>query len=274
MTMAITDSDRKAIGDFFRQYGEAWKDGLEVLERDYDVTISGTGGKYRLDCTPKSIAGWDVQIKMSIGKHPMMTSFVKIPDGEEPSQPEKDLVDRMLVNLKQVWVLDPVMINPVKMGHDTYSSPDVPIIVDLARGVDGFRDHYNITWRKRKEHPVLYLSAKEDPWESFSIGFDPKKGRILELVEKTVPQEKIKFLSPEEYQEIETALKKYGNFGVYGRVDRDLELLQKEFNVSIDVDPFKIRVRLWPYSSGGHSFSFSIDRKTGMINDVFVGELH
>lgn len=273
MTAAVRDTDRKAIGDFVRQYGEAWKDGLAVLERDFNIAIKGSRGKFRIDCSPKSDAGWDARVDLSIGKNHRMMFSIKIPDGEEPGQQEKDLVDRALANLKQVWVLDPVMINPVKTSDDAYSSPPVPIVIDLSRGLDGLKDHYAVTWRKRNQHPVLYLSAQEIHWESFSIAFDSRRGRILELIEKSLPQKKIRFLSPEEHQEIESALKKHGDFGVYGRVDRNLESLRKEFNMSIAIEPSRIHVRLTPHSGRGHDFSFAIDRKTGMIDDVAVGEL-
>ena len=104
------------------------------------------------------------------------------------------------------------------------------------------------------------LTKKEMPVEKFSrekISYegDPsKKSESIDFVDK--------------------ALRKHGNFDVYGDLSGGLEELSKDMRIKIIDKDIYYSIDIYPSSGvGGHDFSFKIDKETGQISDVVVGEI-
>ncbi len=75
---------------------------------------------------------------------------------------------------------------------------------------------------------------------------------------------------------VDEALKKYGDFGVYGDLSSGLEELVKDkLIIEITLETTNYFISIYPENTdlGGHDFSFSIDKETGLISDVAVGEI-
>jgi hypothetical protein len=72
---------------------------------------------------------------------------------------------------------------------------------------------------------------------------------------------------------IDQALREHGDLGVYGDLSAGLEALEADFVVTIHAKVFGWYVDAYPHSGEGHDFGFNVNRVTGKISDVVVGEL-
>jgi len=59
---------------------------------------------------------------------------------------------------------------------------------------------------------------------------------------------------------------------VYGDLRDGVEALIRKMNVNIEEETGRYSIDIFPKNaSGGHGFSFTVDRKTGKRSDVVVG---
>ena len=75
---------------------------------------------------------------------------------------------------------------------------------------------------------------------------------------------------------VDSALKKYGDFGVYGDLSSGLEeLIKNNFIIKITDEETIYFISIYPENTdlGGHDFAFDIDKETGIISNVAVGEI-
>jgi hypothetical protein len=72
---------------------------------------------------------------------------------------------------------------------------------------------------------------------------------------------------------LDKVLKEQGDLGVYGNLSIGLERLTKEFYIEIKDEKDYYSIDIYPKSYAGHDFSFSIDKNTGKISDLCVGEI-
>ncbi len=72
---------------------------------------------------------------------------------------------------------------------------------------------------------------------------------------------------------VDQSLKSYGNFGVYGDLSSGLKKLSKENEIEIREMENSYHLSIAPNSKTGHDFSFQIDKKTGKISNLAVGNL-
>ena len=73
---------------------------------------------------------------------------------------------------------------------------------------------------------------------------------------------------------LDKVLKEEGDFGVYGDLSDGLETVVKDMNVKIVEEKDYYSVSIYPKkATGGHDFSFTIDKKREKRSDVIVGEV-
>ncbi len=72
---------------------------------------------------------------------------------------------------------------------------------------------------------------------------------------------------------VDAAIRKGGDFGVYGDMREGLDALEKEFVVTIRESGDYYEVDLGPRSGEGHDFNFRVSKETGAISDLAVGEI-
>jgi len=73
---------------------------------------------------------------------------------------------------------------------------------------------------------------------------------------------------------IDRALKEQGDLGVYGDLSGGINEIAEKMYVKISEHDDSYSVSIWPKSGkGGHDFSFTVDKSTGMMSDVAVGEI-
>ena len=74
---------------------------------------------------------------------------------------------------------------------------------------------------------------------------------------------------------LDEALKKGGDFDVYGDLSSGIENLVEVFRVTVTVSKKEYFIDCGPFSGSGHDFQFSINKKSKSIdkNSVCVGEV-
>ncbi|OUS03830.1 hypothetical protein A9Q81_06795 [Gammaproteobacteria bacterium 42_54_T18] len=73
---------------------------------------------------------------------------------------------------------------------------------------------------------------------------------------------------------LDQVLKEQGGLGVYGDLSDGVGVLIKDMNIRIVQEKDHYSIDIYPKStSGGHDFSFTIDRKTRKMSGVVVGSV-
>ena len=81
------------------------------------------------------------------------------------------------------------------------------------------------------------------------------------------------WLSAKEVEFLEDAMRKNGDFGVYGSVQDGLRSLVTHMEVSMKEDDENWEVSAYPRDDHGHFLEFPINKVTGEIDDVAAGHL-
>ena len=73
---------------------------------------------------------------------------------------------------------------------------------------------------------------------------------------------------------LDKVLKEQGDLGVYGNLRGGVEEISKEMKIKIKEEVNYYFIDIFPKSNtGGHDFSFTIDKKTEKMSHVVVGEV-
>lgn len=73
---------------------------------------------------------------------------------------------------------------------------------------------------------------------------------------------------------IDRVLKEQGDLGVYGDLSGGINEITERMYIKISEHDDSYAVSIWPKSGkGGHDFSFTVDKSTGRMSDVAVGEI-
>ncbi len=72
---------------------------------------------------------------------------------------------------------------------------------------------------------------------------------------------------------IEEGLRLNGDFGVYGDLSIEIEVLLQENYMTVTNNKLSLNISIAPDSQSGHDFSFTINKSSLEINDLIVGEV-
>jgi hypothetical protein len=73
---------------------------------------------------------------------------------------------------------------------------------------------------------------------------------------------------------LDRALREQGDLGVYGDLSDGLQTLTKEMAIMVKEESNCYSIDISPKDpTGGHDFSFTIDKQTGKMSDAVIGEV-
>lgn len=174
---------------------------------------------------------------------------------------------------------------------------DINVVVYRGISLDNVKARYPVIKEKKQDYRYLeYEKAikyfddtiKENILPEVTLKIQKTRDIIInelgkdnektKLTDNLIKEENIYYKGSSQKEKIipfiDSSLKKYGDFGVYGDLSAGLGELTQDCSVRIDESTGYYYVSIAPVSGdGGHDFSFKINMKTGEIRDVVVGEI-
>ncbi|MDH5652117.1 MAG: hypothetical protein OEZ39_09695 [Gammaproteobacteria bacterium] len=265
-------ADKKEINRILLNYGQKWAGGIAHMEQDYTITLTKTADSYVLDATLKLPPAISVTQTLARSGDGFRAEPYRLPELRELNHEELATIDDILKKTRQLILLT--------------SSNGYLKVVDTSQGYkeiakqqineseqETVADEITIATRKNGEFAILYYRKKWDPW--FCLWFDLDKKQIGGANWIDIPMNNGGYLAPADVEFIDHALKKHGDFGVYGNVTGGLLEQAKYFQVQINHDP---KNKLWlidinPHDGHGHFLQFYIDKTTGKIGGMSAGHI-
>jgi len=275
----MKEQDRKKINKLFSHYGSKWSKGIEQIEKDYDVVISRTNREYSLEISSKLPPA--LKLSMHLGDdekgNPTFTfdPGFTYPPTPELTKDELKAVDQILKTRKQIWMVTPgnqyLQVFDLSSGLHSFDKQRFEEVSRHKTGKPISYKHTLVT-RKNGQFAVLYLKYSEW-WDSvFCIWIDQDKKIIAGANWIDVPMGRGFLLSVEDFNFIDQALRKNGDFGVYGSVTEGLLALSKHFQIQLsDSNEGNWWLHITPFDGHGHFLGFSIDKATGSIGSPLAG---
>jgi hypothetical protein len=250
---SMTPEQRPLVATKLRAFGSGWA--LENLEKRFTLAVTETPLEYEIGLTARGASGlWTVKhlLKEKTG---LSGENLAIPAGEELTPAQRSQADAILKQMRTVWLHQP----------NGRTEP-----LDLATGIAALAGKRTVTTRAREVFAVFYMKSA-DPMDQdlFVVEVDLAARRITEACWQSVPPNETGMIAPEDIALVDTAMRKYGDFGVYGNVTAGLVALSKTSGIVITPSSTHISVALG--AEGGHDLSFRVDRKTGKLEGVAAG---
>lgn len=250
---SMTPEQRTILAVKLRSWGSGWA--LENLEKQLTLSVTETPAEYLLTFTARGASGLHTVkhlLKQEIG---LSGEELAIPDGDELTAAQRAQADEIIAATRTLWLHQP--------GGRTEP-------VDVSTGIAALAGKRAVTTRARGGFAVFYMKGAP-PLEqaTFAVAVDLAGHRVTEARLHEVPPNETDLISPEDIALVDTAMKKHGDFGVYGKVTEGLVALSKTSGIVIRPNPTTISVAIG--ASGGHDLSFSVNRRTGTLDGVAAG---
>lgn len=260
----MTPEQRPLVATKLREFGSGWA--LENLERRFTLAVTETPLEYEIRLTARGVSGlWTVKHLLKQGTG-LSGERLAIPAGEELSPAQRSQADSILKQVKTVWLHQPSgRTAPIDLSRGVEALPEI----DLMTATTGHANRRPLTTRARDGFAVFYLKSVDPIADLFVVEVDLSARRISEACWQDVPPNPTGMIAPEDIALVDTAMKRYGDFGVYGNVTAGLMALSKTSGIVITPSPTHISVALG--AEGGHDLSFNVDRKTGKLEGVAAG---
>ena len=261
---SLTPEQRTALATKLRAFGSGWA--LENLEKRVTLAAEETPSEYAITLTARGASGLRTVKHLLKDTSGLSGERLSIPEGTELTPAQRSQAESILTRTKALWLRQPA-------GHtgpiDTSRGLDALVDIDLETVITGLAQKRILTTRARDGFAVLYLTSLDRNADLFVVEIDLVAGRIADACWQSVPPNETGMISPEDIALIDTAMRKYGDFGVYGNVTAGLVAMSKTSGIVITPTPTNISVALG--AEGGHDLSFTVDRKTGKLEGVAAG---
>ena len=269
----ITDEDRAFLNENFTRFGEAWRPGLDGLEKFFQLSLTKKRKAFLIDLVSLGWPGLRFQITVQRKDGRMSHTGPDLPKGNPLDSADLERVNECLSSIGELWVLEPLNSRC--------------LCLDLSSGLVGLRSDEQISshWvdgadqlRPRKVDTrwvdgmaVLYLTDEQWAGEMICIGLDLERAEIVGVEYVDLPPGSGRYLCAEDVAFFDQSLKEHGDFGVYGNLTPGLRWLIEHFEVNIKPGDGGYDVSANPRDNHGHFFNFWIEEKTGRIDGVAAG---
>jgi len=260
----MTPEQRTVLATKLRAFGSGWA--LENLERRFTLAVTETPLEYEIRLTARGASGLWTMKHLLKEKTGLSGERLAIPSGEELSPAQRSQADAILKQSKTAWLHQPSgRTAPIDLSKGIESLTEI----DLMTATTGHAERRSVTTRARDGFSVFYLKSVDPSADLFVVEVDLAARRIAEACWQDVPPNPTGMIAPEDIALVDSGMKRYGDFGVYGNVTAGLMALSKTSGIVITPSPTHISVSLG--AEGGHDLSFRVDRKTGKLAGVAAG---
>lgn len=260
----LTPERRTLLDAKLRAFGPGWA--LDNLERRFTIALNETPLEYEIELTARGASGLRTVKHLQKETSGLRGERLAIPEGEELTPTQRREAESILVRTKALWLRQP-------SGHtgpiDSSRGLDALVDIDLETVITGLAQKRILTTRSRNGFAVLYLTSIDRIADLFVVEIDLAARRVAEACWQSVPPNETGMIPPEDITLVDTAMRKYGDFGVLGNVTAGLMAMSKTSGIVITPTPTKISVALG--AEGGHDLSFTVDRKTGKLEGIAAG---
>ena len=248
----LTAEQRGVLEPELRRYGSGWT--LSDIEKVYTVQATAIRGGYDLLFVARGHSGLFSAPRILIGGT-FSGSQLNLPEGPELTEAQRDQADSALRAARELWLI---------------GSGDECQRLDLREGLTSIVGQGTLQTRLHDGRAVLMVTHERgDP---FVVVVDLEERKILEASHRSMPPILGRgMLDMDEVTFIDQALRRHGDFGVYGNVTRGLRALVEDSRVRITRAEDHYGIGIYTHDGHGHDFSFSIDRTTGVIENMAAG---
>lgn len=243
---------RAALAPRLRAYGSGWE--LDRIERAFTITVDERPEAYVLTFTARGASG--LWAERTLDK---VDGFggpeLALPAGPALTPAQQAEVDAILRATGTVW-----------LSREGAFAP-----LDVSTGVAGVVGAGALETRWRDGLAVLYVRRGHDP--IFVLAIDPARRRVTEAGGRDLPPGDSALVPAEEVVFIDAALRRHGDFGVYGNVTAGLTALLHASALSLGRGPGYYSMVVSPRDGHGHELAFRIDARTGVISGLSAGHL-
>ncbi|MBK6923609.1 MAG: hypothetical protein IPH07_39855 [Deltaproteobacteria bacterium] len=252
MKSSLTPAQRRTLGPRLRAYGSGWD--LANLEQFMDIRVSQTPKGHQLTLTMRGASG--LRSVYQLDDENFSGELLQIPPGDELTAAQLADVEAIIRAHRTLWIHRP-------------EGRTVP--VDVSRGMAALIEKGPRQTRLRGRHAVVYSRASSDEPTIFVLAVDLTKRRVTEAAWYDVPPHQTGLIPPEDIAVIDTAMRRHGDFGVYGSVTAGLVTLAKTSTIVLQRQERDYWVQVLPPGGHGHEFAFRVDLKTATISGASAG---
>jgi hypothetical protein len=253
MNSSLTPAQRQTLGPRLRAYGSGWD--VANLERFMDIDVAQTAKGHVLTLTMRGASGLRSVYRLD-EKGGLSGESLQIPPGDELTAAQLANVEAIIAAHRTLWIHRP-------------EGRTVP--VDVSRGMAALLEPGPRQTRLRGRHAVVYSRASSDEPTIFVLAVDLTKRRVTEAAWHDVPPHPTGLIPPEHITVIDTAMRRHGDFGVYGSVTAGLVTLAKASTIVLERVDRGYWVQVLPPGGHGHEFSFRVDLATATISGASAG---
>jgi hypothetical protein len=260
MTSPLSQADRDFLQQNFARFGEAWRPGLDMLERHFTLEADRKWRTFELRLTTRDVFG--LRYTLTVGRKDggMRHSRPALPEGPPLSPEELAQVDGILEETAELWLLEPLNSECRR--------------IDLADGLAGLRGGRGLSTRRRGDRALLFLEEREVGGELFCASVDLARRELEEIRWWDLPPAaQGRRLRPEEIEFIDRYLRLNGDFGVYGSVTAGLRALAEHFELTIRDEADAYHFSVVPRDGHGHFLHFAMDKGSGSIGAAAAGHM-
>jgi hypothetical protein len=259
MARGLADEDRDFLQKNFARYGEAWKPGFDMLERSFIVQVQKKWSTFLFTLTTRDVFKITYVLKVGRKHGSLQSDPPKLPQAPEFGPDELALVDQVLKNSKELWLLEPLNSECQWIQLDT--------------GLAGLRGERSLTTRRIGNQALLFFKGAEFDWGLFCVCIDLTQQALVDIAWWELPPSPGMWLPPDEVARIDQYLRANGDFGVYGNVTSGLRDLARYFQLQIRSATTSYHFSVTPRDGHGHFLHFSMDKTTGKIDGCAAGHL-
>ena len=227
------------------------------MEKDFEVQVRVLQDRYELRLTTRATPRVRFIENVTKEHGSMYGSGPQLPEGPELNAGDFSRLDRILRNLGELWMLEPLN--------------NVCEITDLTGGADGLKGDRNMSTRRLDDLAVLYFSDPQGFGDYFCVSVDFQTEQIKEALWVDLPLYPGHLLTAQERDFLDRGLRENGSFGVYGNVTQGLRALVTEFETRITIRDHSYGFYAEPVDGYGHWLAFGMDAKTGEIYNSAAG---
>ncbi|MBX7196912.1 MAG: hypothetical protein K1X94_32985 [Sandaracinaceae bacterium] len=255
----LTAAQRAALQPMLARYGSGWW--LTSLETQYTLAIVETPTEHTLELTARGGSGLRGVVHV-LREGELRHDRLEIPAGPELSAEDRAAAERIVVAARTAWIND-------LEGRTR--------VVDLARGLSALLGDTPRQSRRLGGMAVFYTQA-DDFSPLLAVVVDLAGSRLVEVAWHDVPPTNATGLvPPADIAAIDEAMRRHGDFGVYGDVTPGLVAMARDHGVSVRPSQTagRYEVTVSSRDGNGHTLGFHVDVATrtlgGMTAEHSVG---
>lgn len=253
MTSSLTPAQREVLGPRLRAYGSGWE--LASIERSMTIDAQELSNDIVLTFTVRGASGLRSVYRLD-QQNGLTGETLQIPPGDELTSAQLASVEAIVAEARTLWLARP-------------EGRTVP--VDVSRGLAALLGPGPRQTRLRNGHAVVYSRESSDDPTIFAVAVDLAARRVTEAAWHDVPPHDTGLIPPQDIAVIDAAMRKHGDFGVYGNVTAGLVALAATSTIVLDRLPGAYAVQILPPGGHGHELSFRVDLRAGTISNMAAG---